>query len=158
MQAMLGADPIEVQGWQTSSPSGVDLSFSAQMRYANGAKAQFFSSFEAVPHAEADLLGSAGRIHLDLPWINKVGVTAHARIIRASAARSAGTFGDSALRLNEELATFDNVNGYRHEVEALAACILDGAPPTLPLTASRGNIATLRSLSTSAREDRPVKM
>ena len=39
--------------------------------------------------ADVDLIGSAGTIHLDLPYVNKVGVTSQLRIRRAGANRSA---------------------------------------------------------------------
>jgi predicted dehydrogenase len=50
------------------------------------------------------------------------------------------------------------VNAYQHEVDALAACILDGAEPVVPLADSRGNVAALEALSLSAREGRPVRL
>ena len=53
---------------------------------------------------------------------------------------------------------FENVNGYQHEVEAVVACVLDGAEPVVSLADSRGNVATLEALCTSAREDRPVRL
>ena len=158
MQAVLRANPIEVQGWQTTNPSGVDLSFAGQIRYAGGTMAQFFSSFQAVPHAEADLIGTTGRMHLDMPWINKTSLASHVRIVRVSAGRSTGTFGDSAGRVEEETLTYENVNGYQHEVESMAACILDSAAPVFPVADSRGNIATLQALCAAARQGQAVKL
>jgi hypothetical protein len=40
----------------------------------------------------------------------------------------------------------------------MVASILDGAPPGLPLESSRGNIATLVALYTSAREGRVIRL
>src|SRR5947209_5043150 len=80
IRTMLRANPIEVHGWQNSGDSGVDLSFSGQMRFANGTMTQFFSSFQAVPQTSVELIGSAGTIHLDLPYLNKVGITSQVRI------------------------------------------------------------------------------
>jgi predicted dehydrogenase len=136
----------------------VDLSFAGQMRFAGGALTQFFSSFQAVPHTEVDILGSAGRIHLDVPYLNKVGVSSHIRIWRTNANRTQSTFGDVASQFDEETLTYDNINGYQHEIDAMAACILDGAEPVVPLADSRGTVATLAALSKSAREGRPVRL
>jgi predicted dehydrogenase len=136
----------------------VDLSFAGQMRFANGALTQFFSSFQTVPQAGVDLLGSAGTIQVDLPYLNKVGITSQVRIRRAGGSRSLGTFGDALPQFEEETLTYDNVNAYQHEVEAMAACVLDGAEPIVSLADSRGNVATLEALCTSARENRPVRV
>ncbi len=156
MRAVLGANPVEVQGWQVGPEGGVDLSFSGHLRFPGGTLAHFFSSFQAVPHAEADLLGSAGKIHLDLPWVNKIGVTATVRVVRAAPGKVSGTFSDGDEHLAEETRTYPNVNGYRCEVDALAATVLDGAAPVVPLADSRANAAVLDALCRSAREGRAV--
>jgi xylose dehydrogenase (NAD/NADP) len=160
MRTMLRADPVEVHGWKTTGKEhvGVDLSFGGQMRFASGTLAQFFSSFEAVPQANVDLVGSTGRIHLDLPFLNKVGVSSHVRIERTGEHRTTGTFSDGVSQFDEEMIVYENVNGYQHEIDALAACILDGAKPVVPLADSRGNVATLEALCMSAREGRPVRL
>jgi predicted dehydrogenase len=158
MRTMLGENPVEVQGWQDLGESGSDLSFGGQMRFASGALTQFFSSFEAVPQANVDLIGSAGTIHLDLPYVNKVGVTSRVRIRRPARDRSLGTFGDDSSRFEEETLTYENVNGYRNEVEAVAACVLDRAVSVVSLEDSRGNAATLESLCASAREGRVMRL
>ena len=160
MRTMLRADPVEVHGWKTTGNkgSGVDLSFSGQMRFAGGTLTQFFSSFEAVPQADVDLIGSAGRIHLDLPYLNKVGVSSHVRIERTGEHRARGTFSDGVSQFDEETIAYENVNGYQHEIDALVACILDGARPLVPLADSRGNVATLEALCMSAREGRAVRL
>lgn len=158
MRAMLRVNPVEVQGWQVSGEGGVDLSFAGQMRFASGALTQFFSSFQAVAQTEVDLIGSAGTIHLDLPYLTKVGVTSRVRICRAVGSRSVGTFGDALPQFEEETLTYENVNAYQDEVEAMVACILDGAGPVVSLADSRGNVATLEALCASAREDRPVRL
>ncbi|HLJ11196.1 MAG TPA: Gfo/Idh/MocA family oxidoreductase, partial [Planctomycetaceae bacterium] len=158
MRTMLGSEPLAVHGWHNASESGVDLSFAGQMRFANGALAQFFSSFQTVPHADVDILGSAGKIHLDLPYVNKIGVRSQVHIVRAGETRSTGTFSDSAAEVDEETLTYEDVNAYACEVDALVDSILDGAEPMVPLSDSRGNAAALAALCISARENRPVAL
>jgi predicted dehydrogenase len=109
-----------------------------------------------VPQASVDLVGSAGAMHLDLPFVNKVDVTSHVRIRRPAEDRPIGTFGDDSSRFEEETLAFENVNAYRDEFEAMVACVLVGAGPVVPLADSRGNVATLEALCTSAREGRSV--
>jgi xylose dehydrogenase (NAD/NADP) len=157
-RTMLRAEPIEVHGWHIAGADGVDLSFAGQMRFSSGALTQFFSSFQAAPQAEMEIIGSAGRIHLDLPYLNKVGVSSHVRIWRSGVSRAVGTFGDGVSHFDEEAITYENVQAYGDEIEAMAACVLDGADPVVPLAESRGNVAVLQALCTSAREGRPVRL
>lgn len=157
MRTMLRAEPVEVQGWQTGS-DGVDLSFTGQLRFSSGACGQFFCSFETAPCSHVEILGSAGRISLDVPYLNKVGVTSHVRILRNGSTRAAGTFSDSSAEAQEEIVTYENVNAYEEEVRAMAASILEGAPPVVPLTESRGNVAALVALCASARDGVPVRL
>lgn len=157
MRAMLRTEPEEVHGWRTTGPTDVDASFAGHLWFGSGAVAQFFSSFQAAPFAHVDLLGSAGRIELDLPFVNKVGVSSHIRIWRTSRGPALGTFSDSAAA-DEELITYENVNAYQNEIEAVVASILDGAEPVVPLSDSRGNIASLEALCASAREGVPVRL
>jgi predicted dehydrogenase len=157
VRTVLAAEPIEVHGWQTEN-KGVDLSFAGHLRFASGAVTQFFSSFQSAPHARVDILGCSGRIALDLPYLNKVDVVSQVRIWRAGGSRPAGTFGDSPASLDEELLTYENVNAYQNEIEAVVASILDGAPPVVPLEDSRDNVAALNALCQSAREGGPIRL
>jgi hypothetical protein len=60
--------------------------------------------------------------------------------------------------MQEETFAFENVNGYRCEVEALTATVLDGAEPIVALADSRGNIAAIVALYQSARTGKPVRL
>ena len=148
MRTVLQENPVEVQGLQVSSPSGVDLTFLGQMRFPSGTVGQFFSSFQAVLRTEAELIGSRGTIHLNEPWTNKIGVTATVTIDRKDGSR--GRDGASV--------SYENVNSYRDEVDSMAATILDGADPVISLADSRDNVATIAGLYRSAREGRPVPL
>jgi predicted dehydrogenase len=158
VRTMLGAEPVEVHGWRSGGTDGVDLSFAGHLRFPSGAVTQFFSSFQAAPCASVDILGSAGRIALDLPYLNKVCVASQIRIWRVARSRATGTFGDSPSNLDEELLTYDNVNAYQNEIEAMVASIRDGAEPVVSLQDSRGNVATLEALCASARDGAAVRL
>ena len=80
-----------------------------------------------------------------------------ARVLRGGRAEKA-TFGDATDHIDQEIITYENCNAYLDEVEAMADSILDGASPTIALEDSRGNIATLVALYTSARENRVVTL
>ena len=156
MRTLLGAEPVEVHGWRRASEQGVDRSFAGHLHFASGAVGQFFSSFEAAPHAEADLLASTGRLHAEVPYATKLGVTMRSRIWR-TAQRAEGAFSDSAP-FTEETLTFENANAYRDEVESMTASILEGAPQVVPLTESRANVRALEALCESAKTGKPISL
>lgn len=157
MRTMLRADPIEVHGWRNGGEGAVDLSFAGHLQFATGAWGQFVCSFQAAPFARVDILGSTGRVALDLPYLNKAGISSTVRILRNSANRAGGTFSDSPA-FDEEIVTYESVNAYQNEVDAMVASILDGTPPVVSLADSRGNVATLEALCKSARQGSPVWM
>ena len=155
--AMLGAEPVQVAAWQVLGDSGVDLTFMGQMRFSVGTLAQFSCSFQAAPHWEADLVGSRGTIHLDFPWTHEKDETSHVRILRARGT-SGAAFGDSKAHLEMEMLTYEDVDAYQCEVDAMVVSILDGDQPIMSLADSRSNIATLVALHESARESRLVTL
>lgn len=158
MRTVMDANPVEVWGSQITNDDGVDLTFIGQMRFPSGAFGHFYSSFEQVPRVEADIHGTQGRITLDLPWVNKTEVESHVEIVSGGAAQPSVTFGDSANHLKTEVITYENVNGYRHEVVSVTSTILEGAPPVISSQDSIDNVATIAALYRSARERRPVEL
>ncbi len=157
-RTVLGEEPEEVFAMQISSASGIDLSLSAQMRFPSGALAHFLSSFAAFPHVEADLLGSAGRVQSDVPWVNHIGINMNVRTVRYRGEKAASTFGDSLDNQITETQAYENVNAYQDEINSMAASVLDGTPPVVSLADSRANVAAINALYTSARENRPVRL
>ena len=158
IRTMVGAEPVEAHGWQTTSGGGVDLSFSGHLRFADGVVAQFFSSFDSLCHFEADLLGSEGMIHLDMPWANKIGATANMRISKTIQGPRNSTFSDSLDNVEQQDITYGNVDSYRDQIDAVTAMILDGADPVVTVADSRGNAAAVAALYRSAREGSPVSI
>lgn len=156
-RTMVGANPVEVAGWQALSDSGVDLSFGGQMRFRDGAVAQFSCSFEALTNWGARLIGSQGLIELDLPFQNQVGTTARVRVVRGGATATA-TFGDGTDHLQVETLTYEDCNAYQCQVEAMVSSILDGTEPMIGMADSRGNVATLVALLAAARENTVVQL
>lgn len=142
-RAILGADPVEVFGWQVIGESGVDMTFAGQLRFATGALAQFDCSLEAPWRWRAEVVGSQGTLVLEDPW-------------------KPGLSGPVAIRLHrddgDERLPVEDVDPYLCEVEAMADCVLDGAPPLVSLADSRGNVATLQALYKSARSGRPCEV
>lgn len=155
-RTIFAAEPYEVSAARVSSQHGVDLSFSGELRFANGANAQFFSSFAAFAYSEADVLGSRGRIFLDMPWVNLPGRNATVNWVYVTGARQTGTFGDSVDNIEQDSRAFEKVDAYQDEVESMASSILDGAPQKISLADSYNNTAVINALYASAKLGRPV--
>jgi D-xylose 1-dehydrogenase (NADP+, D-xylono-1,5-lactone-forming) len=150
MRTVLGEEPMEVHGWQRSGPAGADTSFSGHLRFPGGAFGDFFSSFETSPHIEADLLGSAGRITLDIPWATRPDAVSHIRVLRAGDSIPRGTFSDASAGQHYEEFAFERVNAYVEQITSMTATLLDGAPPVITLDDSRKNVQTLQNLARGA--------
>ncbi|HZQ06062.1 MAG TPA: Gfo/Idh/MocA family oxidoreductase [Anaerolineae bacterium] len=157
-RTVLAAEPIEVFANQVTDHHGVDVCLAAQLNFENGMVAHFFSSMASFAHSEADILGTHGRIELDLPWVNLPGRDGHVNWIRTAGARGKGTFNDSAGEVEIGTQTFENANAYQDEIESMASSILDGAPPKIPLTDSWNNIAVIVALLESARVGQAIRL
>lgn len=155
-RTVLQAEPVEVFAVQTTGPTGIDMSFSGHLKFSTGAFFHFFSSFASFTQVDADLLGTAGYLHLDLPWVNRVNQSANLRLVREAGGREASTFGDGLGNRKTERRVFVDVDAYQDEVESMAATVLDGAAPVISLEDSRANVAAITALCRSAREGRPV--
>jgi xylose dehydrogenase (NAD/NADP) len=142
-QALVGADPVEVFGWQVLSDTGVDLTFAGQMRFADGVLAQFHSSFQAPERWVAEVTGSQGTLRLDEPWRHQPDEPAVIRLRRDD---------------GQEVVEVEDVDAYLCEVEAIADCILKGAESPYSLSQSRGNVATITALLESARQGKPLQV
>lgn len=149
-RSVIGADPINVVGWQVLSNSGVDLTFAGQICYRNGTVAQIDTSIAAIPSWGAEILGSEGTIRVTYPWLSHLGVTSDVHILAAGSDRSASTFGDGTEHLHESTVSYTNINAYVDQLLAFEATVLDGAAPIFPLEESRSNIATLQALHSAA--------
>jgi predicted dehydrogenase len=137
----LGEEPIEVTGVQRTGPTGIDLTFAGQLRFASGVLAQLDCSFEAPFRTWMEIVGDAATLNVPQPF--KPGP-------------------DATLLLNRGNATetilVEPVDLYQGEVEDMADAILEGKPPRVSLSDSRANVAAIVALLQSAREGRPVSM
>lgn len=138
---LVGAEPIEVFGWQTTGPSGADVAFTGQMRFANDVYAQFDSGFLAPPRTHLEIVGTEGTITLPQPF--KPGLDDQILLRR----------GD-----NVEAITVPGQELYLGEVEDMADAILQGSSPRVQMDWSRGNVATIVALLKSASTGKPVSI
>jgi len=116
--------PAEVWAQQIIGETGVDVAMRAQLRFVGGAVAQVSSGFRTPFREGAHIVGDKGMLEIVEPW--KPGV---------NGVESVMTF--TAIDGKHEKIVTPAVSPYLCEVEAMEACILDGATPVVPLSRSR---------------------
>ncbi len=136
---VIGAEPVEVFGWQVTGSTGVDEGFAGQLRFAGNVVAQFDCSFRAPLRAHMEIVGSEGTIDVPRPF--KPGLNEQVLLTRGDEAQAIAIPG-------QEL--------YLGEVEDMADAVLLGKDPRVSLADSRGNVAAIVALLRSAREGRPI--
>lgn len=132
-----GLAPQEVWAQQIVGESGVDVSMRAQMRFAGDVTAQISSGFRTPFREGAWFVGDAGILQVEEPW--KPGV--NGKPSRVFLTRR----DDSVQEIR-----FDAVDPYDCEVAAMEACVLDGAPPVVPLSLSREFAKSMLAIYRSA--------
>jgi xylose dehydrogenase (NAD/NADP) len=138
-RAVIGAEPVEVFGWQVIGPTGVDVTFVGQMRFAGDVIARFDSSFRMPDRAHMQIVGGDGIIDVPDPFKPEHD---HKILLTRNGRTETLTIPDQML--------------YLGEVEDMADAILLGKAPRISLADSRGNVAAIVALLQSAREGRPV--
>ena len=141
--------PVEVWGSQITGDTGVDIAFAGQMRFANGVTAQISSGICSAPHKRLVIVGSDGLLEIAYPTIP---VNVADQDIKIEHLTSSGI-----VTTEDRTIVIPAANQYQMEVDALAACILDGAQPVVPLSDSREFLITNLALYESANTDRPVR-
>jgi predicted dehydrogenase len=133
------AAPVEVIGWQRTSPGGIDMEFFAMMRYASGAVAQFDSGFAGPFRAEMEVVGTAGALRIRRPF--KADEQSGLSLV----------CGDSV-----EALPYATNAPYTGEIADMEGAALDGRPPRVSLAESRRTVRTIAALYESARSGRAV--
>jgi predicted dehydrogenase len=136
---VLGTEPLEVFGWQRTGQTGVDESFTAQMRFPYDIFAQFDCSIKLPYHVFMEIVGDVATLIIPNPF-NPVGKD------------------KLFLSKNGKVETISiNAGGsYLCEVEGMADAILLGKPSRVTLADSRRNTAAILALFESAKTGKPV--
>lgn len=145
-----GRAPQQVWAVRDVGESGVDVGMSAQLRFANGTIAHIFSSFRAPSVHGAQFIGTDGMIRVAAPWFPGM--------------KNRTTYGDDpVIQITNRDGTEEKIvlpasNPWQAEVEAMEACVLDGAPPVVPLSISREFLKSALAVYESARTGQPVEI
>lgn len=144
-QAIAGADPVEVFGWQRLNENGIETLFAGQLKFADGLLSQIDSSFELPFRARAEIAGEKGSLLVPRPFQPDLDGK------RGGLIHVAPDDTETRIEVVEEPL-------YLGEVEVMERAILDGVQPPYTLGHSRGNIATINALYRSAQTGRAVKL
>lgn len=116
--------PEEIWAQQIVGETGVDVAMRSQLRFRNGAVAQLSSGFRTPFRQGTHVVGDKGTLVMPNPW-------------------KPGTIGEESMMVftsvdgeSEEIVT-PTIDPYLCEVQAMEACVLDGAEPVVPLSMSR---------------------
>jgi xylose dehydrogenase (NAD/NADP) len=136
---IVGAEPVEVFGWQVTGQGGGDESFIGQMRFENGIHMQFDCGFKSPSRSFIEIVGSEATLNIPNPFKpnlkNKIFINREDKIQTIDIA-------------GEEL--------YLGEVDDMCDAILYHKPARIPADDSRGNIATILALIKSAENGKPM--
>jgi xylose dehydrogenase (NAD/NADP) len=137
---LLGAEPLEVFGWQVTGSTGIDETFVAQLRFPDEVYAQFDCSFLIPYRNTLEIIGTERR--LSIPVAFKPSKKENIYLSKPKGTTKTITIKSESL--------------YQGEVEDMADAVLLGKPPRVSLADSRGNVAAIVALFKSARTGKPV--
>jgi predicted dehydrogenase len=143
--AMAGAAPAEVWAQQIIGETGVEVTISGQMRFADSSVGQIASSFRQPFRMGAVIVGDAGIITIPDPW--KPGENGQSSCV---------TFTPRSGK--EKTLSFPAISPYLCEVQAMEACVFKGADPVVPLSQSRDFLRSVLALYASARTGQIVTL
>ena len=138
---LLGAEPLEVFGWQVTSPSGIDEVFAGQLRFPGDIYFQLDCSFKIPFHTFMEIVGDEGTLSIPRPFNDM--------------ARK-----DLYLTRDGKTSTIivKGPDPYLAEVEDFTNAILLNQSPVTTLADSRRNTAAILALLESAKTGKPVTL
>jgi predicted dehydrogenase len=138
---VLGAEPLEVFGWQTTGLTGVDETFIGQIKFPSDVYLQMDCSMAVPYHVFMEIVGDQATLVIPQPFNPGLKNTLYL-----------------AGKEKTETILVKGTGTYVGEVEAMADAILEGQPPAVSLTDSRSTVAVIQALFESARTGRPVSL
>ena len=147
---MGGGLPEEVWAQQIVGETGVDVTMIAQLRFApraagaTGTVAQTSSGFRMPFRAGTIIIGDEASISFPQPW--KPSMNGEDSILLFTPRRG-----------EQETITIPGINPYLCEIQAMEACVLDGALPIIPLSRSRDILRTVLAIYQSANTGQVVR-
>ena len=140
-RTIVGAEPVEVFGWQVIGQGGADETFIGQMRFENDIHAQFDSGFAFPSRSMIEIVGTEASLNIPHPF--KPRKETEIYLSRDGKEKKIKIKGDEL---------------YLGEVEDMCDAVMHNKLPRISLADSRGNIATILALIESAQSGKPVTL
>jgi predicted dehydrogenase len=143
-----GRAPAAVWAQQEIGETGVEVAMRAQLRFDGGTGstvAQISSGFRTPAREGAFFVGEEGIITVPEPW--KPGVAGVESRIHVT-----------NLDNETETIVIPPIDPYICEVQAMEACVLDGAAPVVPLSLSREFVKSILAMYESAATGQVVEI
>jgi predicted dehydrogenase len=140
-RTIVGADPLEVFGWQLTGESGTDESFIGQMKFADGIHAQFDSGFKSPDRSMIEIVGTESSLTIPNPF--KPGKSSEIYLSHNGRQKTI------KIKSNEL---------YLGEVEDMCDAITQNKAPRISHADSRRNVAVILALLESAQLGKPVTL
>ncbi len=137
--------PVKVWAQQIVGESGVDVAMRAQLVFASGAVAQISSGFRTPFREAAYLVGDQAMLQIAEPW--KPGLFGRESVMTLT-----------RLDGSTETVVTPAIDPYLCEVQAMEACVLDGAAPVISLADSHNFLRSMLAIYASARSGDVVEV
>ncbi|HVM73190.1 MAG TPA: Gfo/Idh/MocA family oxidoreductase [Anaerolineales bacterium] len=136
---VLGTEPLEVFGWQETSPSGVDATLAGQLRFPGDIYFQLDCSFRVPSHEYMEIVGDEGTLSIPQPFNVEPQKSLYL------------SWNGKTSRISAK-----GPDPYLAEMENFADAILLNKMPVTSLADSRLNTAAILALLESAKTGKPV--
>ena len=138
-RTIVGAEPVEVFGWQITGQGGSDDSFIGQMRFKDGIHMQFDCGFRSPSRSYMEIVGTKATLNIPVPF-------------------KPGLKNEIYLKRNDKIRTIKITGSelYLGEVEDMCDAILHGIASRVSLADSRKNTAVILALLESAKSGKLV--
>lgn len=140
-----GSPPVEVWAQQTLGETGVDVKMIGQMRFENNIIAQIAAGFRMPFRQGTVIVGEKAILEIPEPWKPGVNNKASHLILDVQSDEP-------------ETMTIPPIDPYLCEVQAMEACVIEGADPIVSLETSRTFLRTALALYESAEIGKPVSL
>ena len=140
-----GGPPVEVWAHQVKGKRGVDVSFSGQMLFDNDVVAHITAGLQSPRRQSLLIVGVDGTIESDTSARFTTPLTLTERVF-------------TPPETGVESVTVPGPDVFQCEVEAMEACVFDGADPVVSLALSRSFVKTILALYESAETGKIVKL
>ncbi len=135
---LFGTEPTAIRASVRRDPvMGIDTLSSAVLEFAGGGQSTFTCSTRAESYQRVHIVGTAGRIEIEIPFNIPPDVPTRVFVSRG---------GDAPVDPATETLTFEPANQYTIQAELFARALLDDAPMPVDIRDAIGNMTVIDAI------------